>query len=184
MIKYVTAKVANAMQRRYNYDASYMREVAAVSSGGAVRLGLLPLFSQYSAGVPAALWAGTAIGSTLDGDCGPCAQLVVDTALERGVPAELLRAGLAGDWPNAGLVGLGMRFARASISDSPELDEVREEIRDQFGDRAIVTLSIAAATGRSWPVIKRGLGHGKICQSLRINDVNVDLARVEASPAA
>lgn len=184
MIEYFTGKAADNMQRRYNYDASYLRDVAAVSSGGAIRLGLLPLFSQYTAGVPAELWAGTAVGSTLDGDCGPCAQLVVDVALEREVSAERLRAGLRGDWENAGLVGLGMRFAHAAITDTPELDAVREEIRSQFGERAIVSLSIVAATGRTWPVIKRGLGHGKICQSLRIDDVVVEVARLEPAPAA
>lgn len=175
MIRFFTRRAAAQMQQRYDYDADYLNDVADASGGAALRLGLLPLFSQYSAGVPADLWAGTAVGSTLDGDCGPCLQLVVNVALEREVSAEALRAALSGDWDSAGNVGLGMRFARAAINDSPELDALREEIAGQFGEQAVVTLSIVAATGRSWPVIKRGLGHGKVCQQVRIDEVVVKI---------
>lgn len=176
MIRFLTRRAARQMQRRYGYDASYLNEVAAVSSGGAFRLGLLPLFSQYGAGVPAALWAGTAVASTLDGDCGPCVQLVVDVALQRGVPAQQLRAALGGDLEHAGLVGVGMQFARASINDTHDLEQLREGIKNHYGEQALVSLSIAAATGRCWPVIKRGLGHGKMCQAVRIDGLTIEVA--------
>jgi len=157
------------MQRRYDYDASYLREAAAVSGGGAVRLGFLSLYSSYAAGAPVDLWAGTAVASTRDGDCGPCLQLVVDMAVERGANPAGLRAVLQGDTESAGDVGLGYRFGEAVIHDAAALEDLRTEIRDRFGDRALVSLSIAAATGRAWPVIKRGLGHGRVCQSVTVD---------------
>lgn len=185
MIGFFTRRGVAQMQRRYDYDASYLNDVAQVSGGAAVRLGMLPLLSQYSAGVPADLWAGTAVGSTLDGDCGPCLQLVVNVARERGVAARELRAALNGDWEAARNVGLGMRFAQAAIQDGSELEALRDEIAQQFGERAVATLAIVAATGRAWPVIKRGLGHGKVCQSVRIDDLDVQIGVLSSvKPAA
>lgn len=185
MIKYLTRAITNraasSMQARYDYDTSYMREVAAVSSGGALRLGLLPLLSQYSAGCGPQLWSGACMASTLDGDCGPCLQLVVNVALERGVPPALLRAALQGGEAQAGQVGLGFRFARAAINDTSDLESLRAEIIADHGEQAVVSLALVAATGRTWPVIKRGLGHGRVCQSVRIEDVVVDVASPTAA---
>ena len=176
MIKTMTRRAADSMAQRYHYDASYLNAVAASSSGAAIRLGLLPLFSQYQGHISAQLWAGAAVGSTLDGDCGPCAQLTIDMALERAVPAAQLRAALRGDWEAAGEVGLGMRFAAAAIHDSDELPALQTQVRESYGEAALATLAIVSATARAWPVIKRGLGYGKACQSVTVDDEKVSLA--------
>lgn len=183
MIRTITRRAADSMAQRYQYDASYLNAVAASSSGAAIRLGLLPLFSQYQGNISAALWAGAAVGSTLDGDCGPCAQLTIDMALERGVPAPLLNAALQGHWDEAGEVGLGMRFATAAITDSPDLPELQAQVKQAYGDAGLATLSIVSATARAWPVIKRGLGYGKVCQSVYVDDQKVDLA-LDTHPTA
>ncbi len=176
MLRFVMRRVAAAMQRRYGYDGSYMEEVAAVSSGGALRLMLLPLFSQYRGTAPIDLAAGAAVASTREGDCGPCLQLAVDMALEEGASAEDLRRALAGDAKGAGEVGLGYRFAAAAIADGDDLADLRDEIVARYGEAAVVALSIAAATGRTWPVIKRGLGHGQACSLVTVGDSAVEAA--------
>lgn len=178
----VSTVVAN-MHKRYNYDGSYLAEVASVSGGGAVRLMLLPLFSQYRAGASVDLWAGAAAGSTRDGDCGPCLQLVVDMALEHGADAQRLHAALAQQFDAAGDTGLGYRFAHAAIHDGADLQDLREEIQHKFGEQALVSLSITAATGRSWPVIKRGLGHGQACQAVVIDQQRLALADYSGNSA-
>ena len=185
MIKYLVNRAADTMRRRYNYDATYLREVADVSGGGALRIGLLlPMLSGYRAGCPVDLWAGAAIASTREGDCGPCLQLVIDMAIESGANPDGLRTALQGDPAAAGDTGLGFRFALAAINDDENLEELRSEIRRKFSDRALVSLSITAATGRTWPVIKRGLGHGHLCQSVRIDQKPVNLVHVEAGAAS
>lgn len=177
MISFLTGRAADAMQRRYDYDASYLKEVAAVSSGGALRLGLLlPLLSGYRSGVPIDLWAGAAVASTREGDCGPCLQLTVDMAIDEGADPTTLQAALQGDTERAGDTGLGYRFAMAAISDAEELDELREQIRSRFGEQAVIALTISAATGRAWPVVKRGLGYGKLCQHVNIAGQVIALA--------
>lgn len=179
MIRFLANRMADAMQTQYDYDSTYLREVAAISSGGALRIGaLLPLLSGYRAGCPVDLWAGTAVASTREGDCGPCLQLVIDMAIERGANALHLRTVLEGNPEAAGMTGLGYRFGLAAISDSEELETLRSEIRERFSDKAVVSLSITAATGRAWPVIKRGLGHGHACRAVEIDREKVGLAQL------
>ncbi|NND67702.1 MAG: hypothetical protein HKN19_08955 [Halioglobus sp.] len=137
---------------------------------------LLPLLSGYRGDAPIDLVAGAAVASTREGDCGPCLQLAVDMALEEGAHPENLHRALAGDLAGAGDTGLGYRFARAAIEDGAELALLREEIVASHGESAVVALSLAAATGRTWPVIKRGLGHGQACRLVTVGDVTVEAA--------
>ena len=176
MFRFIMRRVSAVMRKRYDYDGSYMEEVAAVSNGGALRLMLLPLFSQYRGTAPIDLAAGAAVASTREGDCGPCLQLAVDMALEEGATADDLRRALDGDPAGAGEVGLGYLFASAAIADREDLPALREKIVARYGEAAVVALSIAAATGRTWPVIKRGLGHGQVCRRVTVGDVAVDAA--------
>ena len=109
---------ARKMARAYNYDTSYMHEIIDISPGAAWGLSRLPAFYKYR-GTPAGQipWTGALLASTLDGDCGPCAQLVVDMALAAGAEADALQACAegrpleAGDrsasWPRCRACGTG-----------------------------------------------------------------------------
>lgn len=166
------------LEQRYEYDASYGHHVIDVSRGAGLRLALFPMVSQYRG--PKAgqmVWAGAMFASTHEGDCGPCAQLVVDMASEAGVPPELLRACAEGRAGDAGDVGLGYRFAMAAIRDTPDAVHLGEKITSLYGEEARVAASFAAATGRFYPVFKRGLGHGQVCASLRFDGAEVALAK-------
>jgi hypothetical protein len=169
MIGFLLRRGIRRFAGHYNYDAGYMTHVSDVSTSAGVRLALLPTFTQYR-GPSAArdLWAGAMLASTLDGDCGPCVQLVVDMALEAQVPEGPIALCLQGAPDQAGDVGLGFRFARASIADQPELEDLRSEIERRFGPEAVVAAAFAASSGRIYPVLKRGLGFGQICSSITL----------------
>lgn len=178
MIRAILHWAMRGLERRYAYDASYAHHVIGVSRGAGLRLAMFPLISQYRG--PKAgqmVWAGALFASTREGDCGPCAQLVVDMAVEAGVPAETLRACAEGRAEEAGDVGLGYRFAMAAIADTPEAGALGEEIAQRYGEAARVAASFAAATGRFYPVFKRGLGHGQVCARLRFEGADVDVLR-------
>ena len=163
--------------RRYAYDVSYMLEIADVSPGAALNLARLPKFYKYrgpDSGM--AVWVGALLASTLEGDCGPCAQLSVDMALEGGADIDALQACAEGRPEDAGAMGLGFRFARAAISGDPLADDLRREIESEFGKQAAISCAFAAASGRIYPVLKRGLGHGQACQKLDFAGKQVKLA--------
>lgn len=169
MIKSLLTKSYQRFATRYNYNADYMDYITDTSTSAGVRLSLLPLFSQYSGPEEANdVWAGAVLGSTLDGDCGPCVQLVLDMAVEARVPADHLALCLQGHATDAGDVGLGFRFSQAAIADEPLLDELRDEIEQRFGRTAVIAASFAASSGRVYPVMKRGLGFGRECSKLSV----------------
>lgn len=175
MLDWLIHKAISSWSRSYNYDATYLHEIADVSSAAALRFMGLPLLSQMQQPSPA-LWAGAALGSVLDGDCGPCAQLIVDDAVRAGVDTGLLHACLAGRYDEAGPVGLGFRFAVAAMADTSDLDSTREEIERTYGQLAVISVSYAAASCRAYPVLKRGLGHGALCQKIELDGASLNVA--------
>lgn len=157
------------LARRYNYDTGYMSHVLNTSTAAGIRLSLLPIYSQFRGPKDARdVWVGAMLGSTQEGDCGPCVQLIVDIALEVEAPADQLALCLQGNAAVAGDVGLGFRFAQAAIENAPELEQLRSEIENRFGPSAVTAASFAASSGRVYPVLKRGLGFGQTCSSVRI----------------
>ena len=151
--------------REKAYDISYMQEVVTLWPVAGLRYMVLPAFSRMIGPTPE-IWTGAILASTLEGDCGSCAQLVCNDAVEMGVSATMIAACLRRDFKAAGPVGLGFRFAEAVIGGTPDVDVLRREIRDAFGERAAIAAAFAAASGRVYPVLKRGLGHGGACQKI------------------
>lgn len=176
MISYFLKMGIRQFARRYNYDTGYMSHVVDISTAAGVRLSLLPIYSQFRGPKEARnLWAGAMLGSTQEGDCGPCVQLIVDMALEMAVPTEQLALCLQGNAATAGDVGLGFRFSQAAIENAPELEGLRNEIEKRFGPSAVTAASFAASSGRIYPVLKRGLGFGQTCSSVHIKNETIQV---------
>ncbi len=170
MIRSLLQSGTRSFGKKYGYDVSYMHEVIDASTKAGLALTLLPMLTQYKGPVKArAVWAGALLASTLDGDCGPCGQLVVSFALEEGVNGNELLAAIEGRYDDAADVGLGFQFARHAISGSYDTNTFGETIRERFGDQAVIAASFAAGSGRFYPVFKRGLGEGHACQQLTVN---------------
>lgn len=172
MLKWILHKLFTRMGVVYNYDTTYLHEVTDISAGAALRYFGLPMLSQMR-GPSVEVWAGASLGSVLDGDCGPCAQLVVDNSISAGVSAEALRACLRGEYEQAGDVALGFRFANAAIHGTEELDELREAIVSKHGKKALISAAYTSAAARAFPVLKRGLGYGNLCQRLEVDGETV-----------
>ncbi len=167
MIGWLLERAARGFGRRYGYDVNYMLDVIETSRSAGARLLIGPQIIQYRGPQAArSMVSGAYLASTLDGDCGPCAQLVVDMGIEAGVSASALRACTEGRMEAAGDVGLGFAFARAAIFGEPAAQELGDEIERRFGRKALVAASFGAAMGRFYPVFKRGMGHGAACQRL------------------
>lgn len=167
MLGWFLERTARKFGKRYRYDVSYMLDVIDTSPGAGLRLLIGPQIVQYRGPQAAgAMVSGAYLASTLDGNCGPCAQLVVDMGIEAGVSAGALRACAEGRPAEAGDVGLGFAFARAAIAGGHEADRLGAEIERKFGRKALVAASFGAAMGRFYPVFKRGMGHGAACQRL------------------
>ncbi|PCJ68741.1 MAG: hypothetical protein COA62_12940 [Rhodobiaceae bacterium] len=171
MIRWLLHLGTRRMERATNYDATYMHEVIDTSTSAALKLSALPLLSQHRDTAPLPLWYGAVIASVLEGDCGPCAQLMVDMGLGQGVDPDLLRALLARDMEAAGEeAALGFRFAEAVMAGDPESETMRLHIEHVYGKRALIAVAYATAFCRTYPVLKRALGHGLACQRIKVGN--------------
>ncbi|MEQ9519274.1 MAG: hypothetical protein RLN89_07520 [Parvibaculum sp.] len=171
MLKWLMHFGTRQMEKATSYDATYMHEVIDQSTSAGFKLSLLPLLSQHKEDAPLPLWYGAALASVLEGDCGPCAQLMVDQGLKQGVSPAILRALVARDMDMAGNeASLGFRYAEAVMADHIEAATMRDEILSRYGERTLIALAFATAFCRTYPVLKRGLGHGAACQKIRIGE--------------
>jgi len=170
--RFIHARI-RAFERRYDYDARYLHELADLDgaglrafSGAAARLG------RRHAEVPAAAWFGARLAAMLAEDCGPCTQLTVDMAREAGVDLHTLHALLAGTPDTAQEdAALGFRFAHAVIDDLPTLAALRCAVVTRYGAAAPAALGLAVVGARLYPPLKRAMGYAGVC------------TRVTAAPA-
>lgn len=179
MLKWLIRRQLAAFERKYDFDASYMRELLDIDSKAFFAFGkAFNGLGNYKRDVPEMVHFCVGIVGTVAEDCGPCTQLGVTMALEKGVPPNVLQAVLANDLSQLpDDVRLGVRFARAVIAHAAEADELREEIVKRWGPRALVSLALVLNASRLPPLMKYAMGHGKACRRIQVGDQPVAVVR-------
>jgi hypothetical protein len=180
MIRPMLHSVIRRFEQRYGYDATYMHEIADASVGAFVKLGLAQAMNAHRKSVSLDALFAARIAAVRHEDCGPCAQLVVNMALEAGVDPAIVRAIVARDAARMSSDALlGMRLADAVLAHDAA-DEIRAEALARFGEKGLVTLAYAIATTRIYPTMKRVLGHAHACERLRVGGETIVAARAAA----
>jgi hypothetical protein len=111
-------------------------------------------------------------------DCGPCTQLVVDMALQAGMPTDQIKAVLRRDFaPMNSATLLGFRFADAVARKSAEDAEHRDAVRARWGDEGVIDLTMALQMGRMFPMVKSALGYARECRRVMVSGQNVDVVK-------
>jgi hypothetical protein len=172
-------------ERDWNYDASYMRDMAGVSPRAAWLFSRVTALGQFRRDIPVEPWCAAGITAVRHEDCGPCTQLAVTMAERAGVSPAVLRA-ILGDNPDAmpPEVALVWRFTRATLDHDAAADEYRQAIVDRWGPRALVSLAFAITTARMYPTVKYALGHGKACMRVVVAGTPVVLDHGRAPATA
>jgi hypothetical protein len=167
MLNRLIQRRIEAFERAFKYDASYMKEVLAVSRAAFALLARLQAMAAYRKDVPPAAWYAAKLVATMHEDCGPCTQLVADMASNDGVAAATVRAILTGreDAMDADTL-LGYRFARGVLARASQADDLRGEIVRRFGARGLISLAFGIAGSRMYPTLKYALGHGRACRAV------------------
>jgi hypothetical protein len=168
MIRFLLHKFVTQFERRYDYDATYLHDLAEISPRAFWRFASVQLKLQSKTDAPRDALQAAAIGGALVEDCGPCVQIASDRAVEAGMSGETVRALLSGEPADAD-AQLGFDYARALLNGSENLDELRAAIETRWGKRGLIALSFMAMAARNFPVLKRALGHAKTCQRVRVS---------------
>jgi len=172
MIGYLLHKYVSAFERRYDYDATYLHELADISPRDFYRFAKVQMTLQSKHHAPRDALQAAAIGGALVEDCGPCVQIASDCAVEAGMNGDTIKALLSG-LPTNTDAQLGFDYARALLNGSEALDTLRETIETRWSKRGLIALTFMAMAARNFPVIKRALGHAKACQRVRIGGADI-----------
>lgn len=182
MIRWLIKSRIAGFARAFNYDVSYMNHMVDVSPRAFMRFAKVMDLSQHSEDAPADALYAAKLAALLHEDCGPCTQLVTQMAQQAGVRDETLRAILTGNTAAMGAdAALAWKFARASLAHSLDADPLRAEIEKRWGQRAVLTLSLAITSARMYPTLKYALGYGHACTRVRVG--NDEVVPREALPA-
>ena len=176
MLKLLLRRSIAKLERAYGYDASYLHELLDVSAPAFFKFALFQAMAGHDDQVPRDARCAARIAAALSEDCGPCTQLCVDMALKDGMPGDSIAALLRGDLELAGAdAELGFRYGIAVANNTPNAPRLVEEAERRYGKRGLVSLAFAVTCSRVYPALKRGLGHGALCQKITISDQTIVL---------
>ncbi len=158
--------ILRRFSRRYEYDVTYLQEMAHVAPGAFFSYLLTAPLTRYRKAAPKDAYYTAKLVATRRFDCGPCLRLVVNMAREAGVDESTLRSVLGGNEEQVSDgVRLAMRYANAVIDQSAaELAELGETVASRWGQAAVTDLALAVAFGAFFPTMKRGLGYAQSCE--------------------
>lgn len=178
MRSWIARRMLRATSKHYGYDTSYLEMMLKQSPSAFFKFAKA---ARHREVVPVdASFAAKIVGALAE-DCGPCTQLVVDMALEAGMPKDQIEAVLRRDPPamNCATI-LGFRFADAVVRRSPDDEEYRDAIRAQWGEKGVIDLTLALQMGRMFPMVKAGLGYAKECRRVTVDGHHVDVIKQAA----
>ena len=181
MRSFFARRILRGFRQRYGYDTSYLDMLLRESPAAFFKFAPLMKASRHREVVPVeASFAAGLVGAKAE-DCGPCAQLVVDMALEAGIPKDQIEAVVRRDVRamNDSTV-LAFRFADAIVRRSSEEDEHRDAVRAQWGEKGVIDLAFALQMGRMYPMMKTALGHAKECRRITVDGKQIDVVKQAA----
>jgi hypothetical protein len=171
MMKWLIRKRLTAFEKKYGYDATYMKHVLDTDFRAFMRFARAATAVKHRKDTPIDLYCATSITGLMVADCGPCTQLAVLMALEEGVPAATIAKIVRGNEDEmTEPTRLGARFARAVLARSPAADELRAEIEKKYGPRAVITLGLALVGSQLYPTFKYAIGYGHACQRIEVGN--------------
>ena len=184
MLRWLFRRTVGAFERKWNYDASYLRQMIDASPLAAWRFLGATRLGNYSRDVPVEAVVAAGLTAVRSEDCGPCTQLVTAMAERRGVRPEILRAILKDDVAAmSDDAALAWRFTKAVLAHDAAADDYRAVILERWGPRAVVTLAFAITTARIYPTVKYAMGHGKTCTRVVVGGAPLAIDRKPTSPA-
>jgi hypothetical protein len=181
MRSWIARRILRKMAERYAYDVSYLEMMLKESPAAFFRFAPVMKASGHREVVPIEASYTAKIVGALAEDCGPCAQLVVDMALEAGMARDQVEAVLRRD-PRAmnDATTLAFRFADSLVRRSGDDDEFRDAVRAQWGQKGVIDLTLALQLGRMFPMVKAGLGYARECRRVTVDGQDVDIVKQAA----
>jgi hypothetical protein len=181
MLSFFVRRKLHAMGKHYGYDVSYLDYMLTRSPRAFFKFARIMAASAHREVVPVEASFAAKITGAMAEDCGPCAQLTVNMALEAGVSKDQVEAVVRRDVSAmTAETALGFGFADAIVHRSDERDDRREAVRARWGDKGVIDLAMALQTGRLFPMMKLALGYARECRRVSVDGHEIDVVKQAA----
>lgn len=151
-------------ESHYDYDCNYMRILAKnAPKAFEAFVGFLPM-GKVGESLPADILWTAKTSAMLTEDCGACVQLNIRMALESGVDSELLKKIVKKPESLDDKYGLVYKFAKMVAENSVDSENLLQRMRDNYSEVQLAELSVAIASTKVYPTIKRALGEFENCR--------------------
>lgn len=177
MLNWIIKSRITAFERKFAYDLSYARELLETDRRAFLAFARAQEgMGKYRKDVPVEVYYAVKLTGVIAEDCGPCTQLGTALALAEGIDPKVVAGIVRGDVDSLrDDVALGVSFARAVLLHAATADELREQIVQRWGKRALVSLAFALTMARVYPTLKYALGYGKTCERVVVGTEQITL---------
>jgi len=169
MIRNLILKQLAREERSLGESLDYVRHILRTSLPAFFKFALFTPLSQHRRKLPPTPYRVARIVATRDEDCGTCVQIEVNLARRDGVPDDVIHAVL-NDRHEDLIPELSeiYRFTKAVVEATGHEEELRQRIRERYGEEGLVELALGMAAARVFPVTKRALGYATSCALVEI----------------
>ena len=169
MMRNLILKRLDKEERSLGESLDYVRHIVRSSLPAFFKFALFTPLSQHRHKLPSTPYRIARIIATQDEDCGTCVQIEVNLARKEGVPSDVIRTVL-NNRPEDLTPELAevYRFTKAVVEASGEEEDLRQRIRERYGEEGLVELALGIAAARVFPVTKRALGYATSCALVEI----------------
>ena len=169
MIGFLANRLIGIMEKRLNSDMSYLRALNTASPRGFDKFLKATGLARHREAVSLTAGHVACLAAYAFEDCGPCTQIAIDLARADGMADADIEAVLVGNPAELSADdALAYRFALYILTRSADLDEVRQAVRERWGEKGVVDLTLATQGSRLYPMVKLGLGFSQSCQKVKV----------------
>ena len=169
MLRWLLRRKLAQEEQRLGESLDYLRHILDVSVSAFLRFASFMPLANSRKTLPKEAWFTAQLVALQKVDCGTCLQIGVNLARESGVSPQLLRAVLDGrleDLP-AELVDV-FHFTQQVVTATGDEDELRETLRQRYGECGLIELAYAIASSQIPPTVKRCLGYARSCRLVHV----------------
>ena len=169
MLRWLINKRLNAAEKKLGVPVDYLRHIARVSLPAFFKFARFLPMAEYRKALPVEPFHVARLVAVKQEDCGTCVQIEVNLAKHDGVSTALLQSVLDGkvDALPKELANV-YRFAEAVVTQQDDI-ELREVVRQQYGEEGLVELALTIAASGVFPMTKRVLGYSLSCSKVHVN---------------
>lgn len=177
MLKSLALWLVARTERDFRVSLDYLRDLYRISPRAFWKMGRARAFGMHRERAPEKAVLAAHLAAALHDDCGSCVQIVVNMGLKHGISPVDIKAMMAGRLDGlAAPLSLGFRFGNAIVTNSAALETIRHEVLAAWGEKGMVDLACAVAFARTYPAMKRAMGHAVTCDLVRV-EADMPLAR-------